>query len=113
MKTRGFLAPDGKSIVSTPHSRAFVSCLPDSLRRPDMTARFETGLAKVERGEITCDAFVSAGAALTKRIVAEICSVRMPPPPPPGAAPKTTGGRAKTTTKKPRARSKRPRTKAA
>ncbi len=82
LKIRGFLAPDGTYIVSTPRARAFVSALPDSLRKPDMTARWEDGLAKVAKGELSCERFLTGAVTLLRQLITEIVAMKMPPPPP-------------------------------
>ncbi|MCG9755816.1 DNA topoisomerase III [Shewanella insulae] len=48
---RGFLARQGKSIVSTPVGRGLINSLPESATTPDMTALWESHLDAISRKE--------------------------------------------------------------
>jgi DNA topoisomerase-3 len=111
LKTRGFITAEGRHIVSTLRARAFISALPASLRQPDMTARWEDGLTKVAKGELSCDRFVAGAVTLLRQLITEICTTKMPPPPAMISPPKKTHGRSTARVKRQRTsttRRKRP-----
>lgn len=57
---RKFLTRKGKTrLVSTPQGRSVVDALPDDVTSPGMTALWEAQLAKITRGEMTDDEFMS------------------------------------------------------
>jgi DNA topoisomerase III len=75
---RGFLAPKGKYIVSTDEGRALIDSLPDELKSPGITARFESGLTAVQRGELSRDEFLAEQSAWVKEQVSRILAPTLP-----------------------------------
>lgn len=55
---RGYLAEQGKSIVSTAMARSFYDALPDQAKYPDMTAIWHQQQEKIEAGELPVEAFL-------------------------------------------------------
>lgn len=75
---RGFLAPKGKYIISTDTGRALIDSLPDELKSPGITARFESGLTAVQRGELSQDDFLADQSAWVKEQVGQILAPTLP-----------------------------------
>lgn len=58
LRKRGFLAPQGKFIVSTEEGRAALAALPPEIKSAALTAAFQRQLKEIERGEAGLDRFV-------------------------------------------------------
>ena len=56
---RGFLAEQGKHLVSTELGRAFFDLLPDKARTPDMTALWHAEQERIEAGEQDVETFIA------------------------------------------------------
>ncbi|HEY9280672.1 MAG TPA: DNA topoisomerase 3 [Eoetvoesiella sp.] len=75
---RGFLAPKGKYIISTDTAREHIDSLPVELTSPGITARFESGLTAVQRGELSRDDFLAEQSAWVKEQVSQILAPTLP-----------------------------------
>ncbi|QUX96703.1 DNA topoisomerase III [Marinomonas sp. CT5] len=56
---RGFLIRQGKQIHASQTGRAFIDCLPTQLVTPDMTAKWESALNNISRGETSYQEFMT------------------------------------------------------
>lgn len=61
------LARKGKQLVSTDLGRSIIDILPAEVTDPAMTARWESALEQVSRGEMTLDEFMDAQVALLRQ----------------------------------------------
>lgn len=64
----------GGYYISSDKARALIDCLPEPIRRPDLTAVFEDFLSQVEEGDMTLDAFTDRQAKFVARIIDDIKS---------------------------------------
>ena len=58
LKSRGFIAASGKSLVSTPLGQSLIDMTPDTLRDPVTTAQWEQRLEAITRGENSLEDFM-------------------------------------------------------
>lgn len=76
--TRGYIEEVGRGkksyYKSTPKGRALIGCLPDAIRRPDLTAYFEELLYLIQEGELACDDFTRKQAGFVSKVISEISS---------------------------------------
>lgn len=75
---RGFLASKGKYIISTDTGRGLIDSLPNELTSPGITARFESGLTSVQRGDLSRDDFLAEQTAWVKEQVSQILAPTLP-----------------------------------
>lgn len=75
---RGFLAAKGKYIISTDTGRGLIDSLPSELISPGITARFESGLTSVQRGELSRKDFLAEQTAWVKEQVSQILASTLP-----------------------------------
>lgn len=68
---RGYACRKGKSILATERGCALVDVVCDSLKTPELTARWELELSRVERGETNLPAFLSGIEGYTAQVVAD------------------------------------------
>lgn len=92
LKKRGFIAPSGKSLVSTPLGQEVIDLTPHALRDPVTTAQWEQRLEAIARGESTLDAFMKEQSAALPGLLSSILDVE--PQLVPGAHPCPTCGKA-------------------
>ena len=64
---RGYLQRKGKQIVSTPLAREFVRQLPNFIKDPVLTARWERGLNGILQGKVTFKEFYDAQVEFIKK----------------------------------------------
>ncbi len=89
---RGYIARQGKTIVSTPTGRAFVHALPPVATTPDMTAVWEAALRAIVDGQQDLPAFLARVTAQLRQLVEQgralnqIAVPKTPPPTPPPPA---------------------------
>lgn len=76
--TRGYIEEIGKGkksfYRSSEKGRALIACLPDVIKKPDLTAYFEDLLQQVEDGELSLDDFTAKQSRFVGRILDEIKS---------------------------------------
>lgn len=70
---RGYLAEQGKTIVSTPTGRQFYDTLPDQAKYPDMTALWHEQQKAIQAGERDADSFIRE---LMEYIAGEVSTVK-------------------------------------
>jgi DNA topoisomerase-3 len=58
LSERGYIAEQGKSLVSTKIARELYALLPDEIRYPDMTAIWHEQQQKIEKAELTVEEFL-------------------------------------------------------
>ncbi len=92
LKKRGFIAPSGKSLVSTPLGQEVIDLTPHALRDPVTTAQWEQRLEAIARGESTLDAFMKEQSAALPGLLSSIFNAA--PQLMPGAYPCPTCGKA-------------------
>lgn len=76
LKTRGYLLEKGKNLISSEKGRKFVVVVPDELKDPVTTARWEYLLAEVSDGKLTLDAF---GQQINSWVAKEIANLKANP----------------------------------
>jgi len=92
LKKRGFIKPNGKSVVSTPLGQEVIDLTPHALRDPVTTAQWEQRLEAIARGESTLDAFMKEQSAALPSLLSSIFDAA--PQLVPGAHPCPTCGKA-------------------
>lgn len=74
-RKKGSSGKSGKTFYrSTMKGRALIDCLPDVIKKPDLTAFFEDMLQQVEDGEMSLEDFTGKQARFVSRIIGEIKS---------------------------------------
>lgn len=71
LKRERFLVLEKGYIRSTPEGQSVVDGVPELLTNPGTTALWEEMLARIERGEFSCEKFVGGIADSVKRLMAE------------------------------------------
>ena len=74
LKGRKFIAPSGKSLVSTPIGQSLIDMTPGVLKDPVMTAQWEQRLEQIARGELTLDAFMQDQIAILPTLLNSVLS---------------------------------------
>ncbi len=64
---RGYLQRKGKQIISTPLARQFIQQLPDFIKDPVLTAKWERGLNGILQGKVTFKDFYNAQVDFVKK----------------------------------------------
>ena len=64
---RGYLQRKGKQIISTPIARQFIHQLPDFIKDPVLTARWERGLNGILQGKVKFQEFYNAQVEFVKK----------------------------------------------
>ena len=94
--TRGYIARQAKSLISTPLGRALVDAVHPLVRSPEMTGRWEQRLRRMERGQDQLDAFMQDIAGYVREVVAaEAEKPAAPRQRRPGGMPRTAAKRAR------------------
>ena len=75
LKGRKFIAPSGKSLVSTPLGQSLIDMTPGVLKDPVMTAQWEQRLEQIARGELTLDAFMQDQIAILPTLLNSVLSL--------------------------------------
>ena len=75
LKGRKFIAPSGKSLVSTPLGQSLIDMTPGVLKDPVMTAQWEQRLEQIARGELTRDAFMQDQIAILPTLLNSVLSL--------------------------------------
>ena len=91
LKKRGFIAPSGKSLVSTPLGQEVIDLTPHALRDPVTTAQWEQRLEAIAQGKSTLDAFMKEQSAALPGLMSSILDAA--PQLVPGAYPCPTCGK--------------------
>jgi DNA topoisomerase-3 len=65
----GYVERRGRTLVPTPKGEVLVSLVPEELRSPEMTARWERMLAEIEEGRRRPESFLQGIVELTERVV--------------------------------------------
>lgn len=60
LKQRGFLAPQGKHLISTELGRQFIDAIPSAVKDPVLTAKWEQALANIESQHIDKERFLGS-----------------------------------------------------
>ena len=84
---RGYAERDGKAFVATEKGIRLIGLVPDSVKSPALTGRWEAELARLQKGEGRLDAFMKGIEAYVKEVVGE--AFRRPattPDPAPGTS---------------------------
>lgn len=68
----GLFELKGKSIFITSKGRQLLELVPPELKSPLLTAQWETQLSKIEKGQLTKEAFIGEMRDYTRKIVGEI-----------------------------------------
>lgn len=68
----GLLEMKGKTIYITSKGRQLLELVPQDLKSPLLTAKWETELSKIEKGQLKKDAFINEMKSYTKKIVKDI-----------------------------------------
>lgn len=68
---RKLMRRKGKSVIATPEGIDVSEIVADTLKEPELTARWERDLSKVERGQMGLDEFLRDTVNYTKHIVSE------------------------------------------
>lgn len=68
----GLLELKGKSIFITSKGRQLLDLVPEELKSPLLTAKWETELGKIEKGQLTKEAFIGEMRDYTRKIVGQI-----------------------------------------
>lgn len=71
----GYVKRKGKSLLPTPEGIRLISVMPEELRSPLLTARWENALMRIERGEITDQAFLSGITDMVTALVRDNASL--------------------------------------
>ena len=74
---RGYLQRKGKQIISTPMAREFIKQLPDFIKNPVLTARWERGLAGILKGDVTFDKFLNAQIDFLKKEIKKDVGIKV------------------------------------
>lgn len=69
---RGYLAKEGRSLLSTPTGRSLIHICPQSIRDPIMTAEMERSLTEIQEGRIPYKNYVASYAARLPELISEI-----------------------------------------
>ena len=75
LKGRKYIAPSGKSLVSTPIGQSLIDMTPGVLKDPVMTAQWEQRLEQIARGELTLDAFMQDQIAILPTLLNSVLSL--------------------------------------
>lgn len=75
LKGRKYIAPSGKSLVSTPLGQSLIDMTPGVLKDPVMTAQWEQRLEQIARGELTLDAFMQDQIAILPTLLNSVLSL--------------------------------------
>lgn len=70
----GYVAHEGKKIVSTEKGKTLIANLPDALTTPDRTALWEMEMKKIAEGGMTLDSFISDVFGEIQKLTAEVNS---------------------------------------
>ena len=65
----GYVTRKGKNLIPTQDGMNLVSVMPESLKSPIMTAEWENTLMKIERGEVSDEAFLSGIIHMVNELV--------------------------------------------
>lgn len=71
---RGYCKRKGRSILATERGCSLVDVVCDSLKTPELTARWELELSRVERGEATLDGFLKGIEGYAAEVVSALSS---------------------------------------
>jgi DNA topoisomerase-3 len=66
---RGFLERKGKVLRATPSGKALIEELPEDIKSPVLTARFESALSDVAHGKMKSDVFLKSVESFVKHVV--------------------------------------------
>ena len=66
----GYVIRKGKSLLPTQDGMNLVSIMPDELKSPTMTAKWENTLMQIERGEVSAETFLSGIINMVKELIA-------------------------------------------
>lgn len=66
----GYVIRKGKSLLPTQDGMNLVSIMPDELKSPAMTAKWENTLMQIERGEVSAETFLSGIINMVKELIA-------------------------------------------
>ena len=75
LKGRKYIAPSGKSLVSTPLGQSLIDMTPDVLKDPVMTAQWEQRLEQIARDELTLDAFMQDQITILPTLLNSVLSL--------------------------------------
>lgn len=75
LKGRKFIAPSGKSLVSTPLGQSLIDMTPGVLKDPVMTAQWEQRLEQIARDELTLDAFMQDQITILPTLLNSVLSL--------------------------------------
>jgi len=79
---RGYLARDGKTLRATELGTRLVDTVHPSVKSPELTARWEQELARIQKGERKFEDFMRALTEEIKARVKEVVTTKNVPPPP-------------------------------
>ncbi|MDL1948808.1 DNA topoisomerase III [Acidobacteria bacterium ACD] len=82
---RGYLQRDGKVLVATDKGIRLIGLVPESVKSPALTGRWEAELARIQRGEARLPAFMASIEEYVREVVGE---AGKPPAGSPGASPR-------------------------
>ena len=74
---RGYIQRKGKQLISTPMAREFIKQLPDFIKDPVLTARWERGLAGILNGEVTFEKFLNAQIDFLKKEIKKDVDIKV------------------------------------
>ncbi len=74
---RGYLQRKGKQLISTPTAREFIKQLPDFIKDPVLTARWERGLSGILNGEVTFEKFLNAQIDFLKKEIKKDVDIKV------------------------------------
>ncbi|MDD6617992.1 MAG: DNA topoisomerase 3 [Clostridiales bacterium] len=66
----GYVIRKGKSLLPTQDGMNLVSIMPEELKSPAMTAKWENTLMQIERGEVSAEMFLSGIIIMVKELIA-------------------------------------------
>ena len=69
--TRGYLERDGKALAATEKGIRLIGLVPESVKSPALTGRWEAELARIQRGEGKLPAFMASIEAYVRDVVGE------------------------------------------
>lgn len=72
LKSRNYIATEGKSIVSTEIGRSLISQLPEEIVNPFLAAEWEHKLRAIEKGSIKLTSFVADQSAYVAKLVNDV-----------------------------------------